>query len=56
MDDSACLRVEGLLQEGDEGGEQSRVAQDLKQQGGEGCDCHGSPFTLMDSIVGIRSE
>jgi hypothetical protein len=29
MDYSACLRVEGLLQEGDEGGEQSWVAQDL---------------------------
>ena len=29
MDYSACLRMEGLLQEGDEGGEQSWVAQDL---------------------------
>jgi hypothetical protein len=29
MDYSAFLRVEGLLQEGDEGGEQSWVAQDL---------------------------
>ncbi len=48
MDYLARLRVEGLLQEGDEGGEQSWVAQDLKQQGGEGCDCHGSPFIELE--------
>jgi len=48
--------VEGLLQEGDEGGEQGGVAQDLEQESGQGCDCHGSPFTLIDPIVGIRCE
>jgi hypothetical protein len=40
--------VEGLLQEGDEGGEQGWVAQDLEQEGNQGCNCHISPFKLLE--------